>query len=99
MKRMAQRCGGGVVVVVELLVGALASLKGSSTPVSLSPGSTFSHLGCQCKVLLSDGLVVLQDPLQVGHCLVAVLCLNLMGEGKVIGSLLGSTIIRVLGGK
>lgn len=42
--------------------------------------SAFSHLGGERRVLLTDGLVVVQDPLQVGHGFVAVLRLDLQGD-------------------
>lgn len=71
MKRMAQRR-----VVLTCRGVGQGHEGGSSEPVS--PASTFSHFGRQCKVLLSDGLVVLQDPLEVGHRLVAVLRLYLL---------------------
>lgn len=41
------------------------------------PLSAVSDLGSQSRVLLANGLVVLQDPLQVGHRLVPILTLNL----------------------
>ena len=41
------------------------------------PPSAFSHLGGERRVLLSDGLVVVQDPLQVRHGFTAVLSLDL----------------------
>lgn len=39
--------------------------------------SAVSDLGSQSRVLLANGLVVLQDPLQVGHRLVPMFALNL----------------------
>lgn len=43
--------------------------------------SAVSDLGSQSRVLLANGLVVLQDPLQVGHRLVPILTLNLQRDG------------------
>lgn len=39
--------------------------------------SSLSDLGSESRVLLPDGSVVLQDPLQVGHSFVTVFCLDL----------------------
>lgn len=39
--------------------------------------SNLSDLGSESRVLLSDGSVVLQDPLQVGHGSITVFCLDL----------------------
>lgn len=39
--------------------------------------SGLSDLGSERRVLLPDGSVVLQDPLQVGHSFVSVFCLDL----------------------
>lgn len=44
--------------------------------------SAVSDLGRQGRVLLANGLVVLQDPLQVGHRLVRIFTLNLQRGGK-----------------
>lgn len=41
------------------------------------PPSSLSDLGGESRVLLADGSVVLQDPLQVGHSFVPVFCLDL----------------------
>lgn len=42
-----------------------------------APPSAFSHFGSERRVLLSNSSVVVQDPLQVSHCFVAVFCLDL----------------------
>lgn len=39
--------------------------------------SAFSDFGSKCRVLLSNGLVVIQNPLQVSHSFVSMFCLNL----------------------
>lgn len=39
--------------------------------------SNLSDLGSESRVLLSNGSVVLQDPLQVGHGSIPVFCLDL----------------------
>ena len=39
--------------------------------------STLSDFGSQCRVLLSNGFVVLHDLLQVSHSFITILCLNL----------------------
>lgn len=42
-----------------------------------APPSAFSHFGSKRRVLLSNSSVVVQDPLQVSHRFVTVLCLDL----------------------
>lgn len=56
--------------------------------------SAVSDLGSQSRVLLANGLVVLQNPLQVGHRLVPIFTLNLQhtaqsGRRKTPGDQLG----------
>lgn len=46
------------------------------------PLSAVPDLGRQSRVLLPNGLVVLQDPLQVGHRLVRIFTLNLQRGRK-----------------
>lgn len=40
--------------------------------------SAFSDFGGECRVLLSNSLVVVENPLQVSHSFTTVFCLNLL---------------------